>query len=153
MCCFELCCSMYCFELCCSVYCFELCCSMYCFELCCSTYCFCRLCCSMYCFCRLCCSMYCLRVNVYCTTATACQPNCSSIYHIKHHTKKNCSIATLISLFLQLRLFQFYTLYVASAVKLRVFVTLNIVYLIDRRYLVPVTGSQREYSVIHAYKG
>ena len=25
----------------------------------------------------LCCSVYCLCVNVYCTTATACQPNCS----------------------------------------------------------------------------
>jgi hypothetical protein len=25
----------------------------------------------------LCCSMYCLRVIVYCTTATGCQPNCS----------------------------------------------------------------------------
>jgi VIT1/CCC1 family predicted Fe2+/Mn2+ transporter len=25
----------------------------------------------------LCCSMYCLCVNVYCTTATGCQPNCS----------------------------------------------------------------------------
>jgi len=31
----------------------------------------------------LCCSMYCLCVNVYCTTATVCQPKCSSqIYHI-----------------------------------------------------------------------
>jgi len=31
----------------------------------------------------LCCSMYCLYVNVYCTTATRCQPNCSyQIYHI-----------------------------------------------------------------------
>ena len=26
--------------------------------------------------------MYCLCVNVYCTTATGCQPNCSLIYHI-----------------------------------------------------------------------
>jgi hypothetical protein len=26
---------------------------------------------------KLCCSMYCLCVNVYCTTATGCQPNCS----------------------------------------------------------------------------
>jgi hypothetical protein len=33
--------------------------------------------CSMYCLCRLCCPMYCLCVNVYCTTATGCQPNCS----------------------------------------------------------------------------
>jgi hypothetical protein len=42
--------------------------------LCCSAYCF--LCCSMYClfFCR---SVYCLYVNVYCTNATGCQPNCS----------------------------------------------------------------------------
>jgi len=31
----------------------------------------------------LCCSVYCLCVNVYCTTAIGCQPNCSSqIYHI-----------------------------------------------------------------------
>jgi hypothetical protein len=31
----------------------------------------------------LCCSAYCLCVNVYCTTATGCQPNCSlQIYHI-----------------------------------------------------------------------
>ena len=37
----------------------------------------CYLCCSMYCFFRLCCSMYCLFVNVYCTTATGCLPNCS----------------------------------------------------------------------------
>jgi hypothetical protein len=27
--------------------------------------------------CRLCCSVYCLCVNVYCTAATGCQPNCS----------------------------------------------------------------------------
>jgi len=26
--------------------------------------------------------MYCLFVNVYCTTATGCLPNCSLIYHI-----------------------------------------------------------------------
>jgi len=25
----------------------------------------------------LCCSLYCLCVNVYCTTATGCQPNCN----------------------------------------------------------------------------
>jgi len=25
----------------------------------------------------LCCSVYCFSVNVYCTTATGCQPNCS----------------------------------------------------------------------------
>jgi hypothetical protein len=32
---------------------------------------------------ELCCSIYCLCVNVYCTTATGCQPNCSQqIYHI-----------------------------------------------------------------------
>jgi hypothetical protein len=36
-----------------------------------------ELCCSAYFLCRLCCSMYCLCVNVYCTTATGCQPNCS----------------------------------------------------------------------------
>jgi hypothetical protein len=34
----------------------------------------------------LCCSVYCLCVNVYCTTATGCQPNCSwCIYHIQYH--------------------------------------------------------------------
>jgi len=32
---------------------------------------------SMYCLCRLCCSVHCLCVNVYCTTATGWQPNCS----------------------------------------------------------------------------
>ena len=26
---------------------------------------------------QLCCSVYCLYVNVYCTNATGCQPNCS----------------------------------------------------------------------------
>jgi hypothetical protein len=31
---------------------------------------------SRYCV-SLCCSVYCLCVNVYCTTATGCQPNCS----------------------------------------------------------------------------
>jgi hypothetical protein len=46
-------------------------------KLCCSRYCLCRLCCSMYCLCRLWCSLYCLCVNVCCTTATGCQPNCS----------------------------------------------------------------------------
>ena len=45
-----------------------------CIVLCCSMY---KLCCYMYCLCRLCCSMYCLCVNVYYTTATGCQPNCS----------------------------------------------------------------------------
>jgi len=52
-------------------------------KCCCPMYCLCRLCCSVYCLCRLCCSMYCLCVNVYCTTATSCQPNCSKqIYYI-----------------------------------------------------------------------
>jgi len=36
-----------------------------------------KRCCSLYCLCRFGCSMYCLCVNVYCTTATGCQPNCS----------------------------------------------------------------------------
>ena len=31
----------------------------------------------VYILCSLCCSIYCLCVNVYCTTATGCQPNCS----------------------------------------------------------------------------
>jgi hypothetical protein len=35
------------------------------------------LCCSMYCLFFFCRSVYCLCVNVYCTTATGCQPNCS----------------------------------------------------------------------------
>jgi hypothetical protein len=34
----------------------------------------------------LCCFLYCLCVNVYCTAATGCQPNCSKqIYHIIYH--------------------------------------------------------------------
>ena len=38
--------------------------------------------CSVY-FVSLCYSAYCLCVNVYCTTATGCQPNCGyQIYHI-----------------------------------------------------------------------
>ena len=37
---------------------------------------------SSYCV-SLCCSVYCLCVNVYCVTATGCQPNFSyEIYHI-----------------------------------------------------------------------
>jgi hypothetical protein len=32
------------------------------------------------------CSVYCLHVNVYCTTATGCQANCS--YDISHQSKK-----------------------------------------------------------------
>jgi len=41
----------------------------------------------------LCCSVYCLCVNVYCTTATRCQPNCIQqryhvSYHINHDHKK-----------------------------------------------------------------
>jgi hypothetical protein len=43
-----------------------------------------KLYCSMYCLWRMCCSMYCLCVNVYCTTATACQPNCSKQIHISY---------------------------------------------------------------------
>ena len=35
----------------------------------------------MYILFSLCCSMYCLCVNVYCTTATGCQPNCSEQIH------------------------------------------------------------------------
>jgi len=35
-----------------------------------------RMFCSVYSV-SLWCSMYCLCVNVYCTTATGCQPNCS----------------------------------------------------------------------------
>ena len=31
----------------------------------------------------LCCSMYCMCVNMYCTTATRCEANCSyQIYHV-----------------------------------------------------------------------
>jgi hypothetical protein len=33
----------------------------------------------------VCCSVYCLCVNVYCTTATGCQPNYSSIYIISYN--------------------------------------------------------------------
>ena len=53
---------------------------MYCF---CYVYVFFLLCmfCSVY-FVSFCCSVYCLCANVYCTTATGCQPNCC--YHIYH---------------------------------------------------------------------
>jgi len=45
-----------------------------------------KWCYSMYCLCRLYCSMYSLCVNVYCTTATGCQPNRSKqIYIISYH--------------------------------------------------------------------
>ena len=49
----------------------------------------------MYSYCYVCsvysvslgCSVYCLCVNLYCTTATGCQPNCSQqIYIIYHHS-------------------------------------------------------------------
>ena len=69
------------------LYCCYLCCSviivLFCYYLCCSVVIvlFCRyLCCSivivLFCY-YLCCSMYCLCVNVYCTIATGCLPNCS----------------------------------------------------------------------------
>jgi hypothetical protein len=35
----------------------------------------------------LCCSVYCLCVNVYCTTATGCQPNCSLYIYIYIYIK------------------------------------------------------------------
>jgi hypothetical protein len=39
----------------------------------------------------LCCSVYCLCVNVYCTTATGCQPKCSiQIYHITSFNLLEC---------------------------------------------------------------
>ena len=45
---------------------------------------------------QLCCSVYCLRVNVYCTTATECKPNCSwQIYHhiiISYHHIIKCHV-------------------------------------------------------------
>jgi len=35
----------------------------------------------------LCCSVYCFCVNVYCTVATGCQPNCSwQMYIISYYT-------------------------------------------------------------------
>ena len=45
----------------------------------------------------LCCSAFCLCVNVYCTAATGCQPNCSFIYIyiILHH----CNALKLFSAF------------------------------------------------------
>ena len=47
---------------------------------------------SRYCV-SLCCSVYCLFVNVYCTTATGCQPKCSyQIYHIVYHTIILCGL-------------------------------------------------------------
>ena len=50
---------------------------------------------SRYCV-SLCCSVYCLFVNVYCTTATGCQPNCSyQIYHIiSYHIIILCDLDT-----------------------------------------------------------
>ena len=95
----------------------------------CSMYWFCRLFCSMYCFCwscwtmcflsivllyvlissiffyvffrRLWYSMYCLFLNVYCTTATGCQPNCSNqmyltITHIILY-RYQCEIRSLMA--------------------------------------------------------
>ena len=38
----------------------------------------------MLCCCYLCCSVYCLCVNVYCTTATGCQPNYSQQIYPKN---------------------------------------------------------------------
>jgi len=38
----------------------------------------------MYCLCRFCCSVYCLYVDVYCTNATGCQPNCSKQIYITY---------------------------------------------------------------------
>ena len=40
-------------------------------------YSYCYVCSVLYILFSLCCSMYCLCVNVYCTTATGCQPNFS----------------------------------------------------------------------------
>jgi hypothetical protein len=40
----------------------------------------------------LCCSVYCLCVNVYCTAATGCQPNCSEL-------KTSINIKNAVSLF------------------------------------------------------
>jgi hypothetical protein len=76
---------LFCCYLCCSVvivlYCCCLCCSVViCVVLslfvlfCC--YCFVLLLFVLFCY-YLCCPMYCLCVNVYCTTATGCFPNCS----------------------------------------------------------------------------
>jgi hypothetical protein len=44
--------------------------------------------------CQLCCCLiYCLCVNVYCTTATGCQPNCSYlIYHISNTNSVGFSV-------------------------------------------------------------
>jgi len=46
-------------------------------------YSYCYVCSVLYILFSLCCSMNCLRENVYCTTASGCQTNCSSqLYHI-----------------------------------------------------------------------
>jgi len=50
----------------------------------------------------LCCFVYCLCVNVYCTTATRCQPSCSwQIYHIIYHIVSyhvmSCHMSCIIS--------------------------------------------------------
>jgi hypothetical protein len=44
--------------------------------------------------CQLCCHMYCLCVNVYCTTATGCQPNCSKQTY-QHMSINNLVLGTL----------------------------------------------------------
>jgi hypothetical protein len=44
----------------------------------------------------LCCSVHCLCVNVYCTAATGCQPNCNQhIYHILSSIKIRFSVQNL----------------------------------------------------------
>jgi hypothetical protein len=50
-------------------------------------------------FCRSCCSMYCLCVNVYCTAATGCQPNCSLTnisYHIIYYSASSANVKLLL---------------------------------------------------------
>jgi hypothetical protein len=53
----------------------------------------------------MCCSVYCLCVNVYSTTATGCQPNCSThIYQISNIRRRQQHLvgqATLPSEFMQ----------------------------------------------------
>ena len=48
-------------------------------------YCYCYVCSVLYILFSLCCSVYCLYVNVYCTTATGCQPIAVNKYIISYH--------------------------------------------------------------------
>ena len=54
-------------------------------------YSYCYVCSVPYILFSLCCSVYCLSINVYCTTATGCQPiavnKCTILYHMSYHSE------------------------------------------------------------------